>query len=81
MHATVHLQLDAVFDNLSDGSFAWSLTSVLALSGITYDKPAIMRWIEQHRRDPTTGHRLKSHHLNPNLSLRNIIQAWVDQHQ
>ncbi|DBA84503.1 TPA: hypothetical protein ACH3X1_006121 [Trebouxia sp. C0004] len=49
-------------------------------SGLTYDRPAIMRWIQQHRRDPTTAQKLKAHHLSPNLSLRTVIQSWIDSH-
>ncbi|KAL3151050.1 hypothetical protein ABBQ38_012919 [Trebouxia sp. C0009 RCD-2024] len=49
-------------------------------NGLTYDRPAIMKWIEQHRRDPTTSLKLKAHHLSPNLSLRSVIQNWVDMH-
>lgn len=52
--------------------------SPVCLAGLTYDRPAIMKWIEQHRRDPTTSLKLKAHHLSPNLSLRTIIQTWVD---
>lgn len=47
-------------------------------NGLTYDRPAIMQWIQQHRRDPTTAQKLKAHHLSPNLSLRTVIQSWVD---
>ncbi|KAL3145667.1 hypothetical protein ABBQ32_003202, partial [Trebouxia sp. C0010 RCD-2024] len=49
-------------------------------NGLTYDRPAILKWIEQHRRDPTTSLKLKAHHLSPNLSLRSVIQNWVDMH-
>ena len=50
-------------------------------AGLTYDRPAIMRWIQQHRRDPTTAQKLKAHHLSPNLSLRTVIQSWIDSNQ
>lgn len=50
-------------------------------SGLTYDRPAIMRWIQQHRRDPTTAQKLKAHHLSPNLSLRTVIQSWIDSNR
>ncbi len=53
----------------------------LLYAGLTYDRPAIMRWIQQHRRDPTTAQKLKAHHLSPNLSLRTVIQSWIDNNR
>ena len=51
------------------------------VAGITYDKSAILKWIEQHRHDPTTQSKLEAHDLSPNLSLRNVIQSWIDMRQ
>eukprot|EP00873_Tetraselmis_striata_P007992 jgi/Tetstr1/428256/TSEL_018295.t1 len=53
---------------------------VIAPSGITYDRPAVLQWIASHHTDPATGDLLEPPWLVPNLVLRDIIQKWlVDQ--
>ncbi len=47
--------------------------------GLTYDRPAILRWIEQRKRDPKTANKLKPNHLIPNFSLRESMQSWIDK--
>ena len=61
--------------------WAHSKSESPVFAGLTYDRPAIMRWIQQHRRDPTTAQKLKAHHLSPNLSLRTVIQSWIDSNR
>ncbi|DBA91695.1 TPA: hypothetical protein ACH3X1_003295 [Trebouxia sp. C0004] len=46
--------------------------------GLTYDRPAILRWIEQQNRDPKTAKKLRANHLSPNFSLRTAMQSWID---
>lgn len=46
--------------------------------GLTYDWPAILGWTEQLKRDPKTAKKLKANHLNPNYSLRESMQTWID---
>ncbi|KXZ41998.1 hypothetical protein GPECTOR_227g505 [Gonium pectorale] len=48
-----------------------------ASSGVTYERPAIMQWLEQRRVDPVTHVPLKRHRLAPNLNLRHMIEVWV----
>lgn len=47
-------------------------------AGLTYDHPAIMRWIEQRNKDPRTAKTLRAKHLSPNFSLRTAMQTWID---
>ncbi len=48
-------------------------------AGLTYDRPAILRWIQQRKRDPKTAKTLKANHLSPNFSLRTAMQSWIDR--
>ncbi len=48
-------------------------------AGLTYDRPAILRWIEQRKKDPKTAKKLKANHLIPNLILRECMQSWIDK--
>lgn len=36
-----------------------------------------MRWLANHRSDPSTKMALKKRHLAPNLALRSAIEGWV----
>jgi U-box domain len=48
---------------------------------VTYDREAIMRWLETRRVDPTTKVPMRRRQLVPNLSLRSVIDAWLVQHR
>lgn len=48
-------------------------------AGLAYDRPAILRWIEQRKKDPKTAKKLKANHLIPNLILRECMQSWIDK--
>ncbi|DBB12613.1 TPA: hypothetical protein ACH3X3_005399 [Trebouxia sp. C0006] len=51
----------------------------ITYEGLTYDRPAILRWIEQRKKDPKTAKKLKANHLIPNLILRECMQSWIDK--
>ncbi|EFJ52638.1 hypothetical protein VOLCADRAFT_102616 [Volvox carteri f. nagariensis] len=48
-----------------------------ASSGVTYERPAIVQWLDHRRVDPVTHVPLKRHRLAPNLNLRHMIEVWV----
>jgi hypothetical protein len=48
-------------------------------SGITYERAAIMEWLASKRCCPITQAPLRRRHISPNLSLRQVIEAWLEQ--
>ena len=46
---------------------------ILADSGHSYERAAILAWLETHNTDPVTKEKLTHKHLIPNLTLRNLI--------
>ena len=48
-----------------------------SITGMTYERPAILKWLETRRHDPCTKAPLRKRHLAPNLALRGVIEAWV----
>jgi len=49
---------------------------VVVATGITYDRPAIVRWLDAgHRSCPSTAVRLRHLELVPNFALRDLITA------
>lgn len=53
---------------------------VKTVDGHTYDRPAIMRWFSIAQTSPLTGLTLPSTALEPNITLREQIAAFVAQH-
>ena len=53
------------------------LTPLCLITGMTYERPAILKWLETRRHDPCTKAPLRKRHLAPNLALRGVIEAWV----
>ncbi|CAL5222071.1 g4373 [Coccomyxa viridis] len=49
----------------------------LTPNGMTYERPAILKWLETRRHDPCTKAPLRKRHLAPNLALRGVIEGWV----
>ncbi|CAD7702831.1 unnamed protein product [Ostreobium quekettii] len=54
---------------------------VVAPSGVTYDRPAVEEWINEHHSDPASKSPLLNDHLYPNLALRDMIQQWLAEHK
>lgn len=50
---------------------------VKTVDGMTYDRPAIDRWLHQHTTSPLTGLPLSTRNVTPHISLREQIQEWV----
>jgi hypothetical protein len=48
-----------------------------ATSGITYERTAIVQWLETSRFDPVTHAPLRRRHLSPNLTLRVLMEPWL----
>ena len=46
-------------------------------AGMTYERPAILKWLETRRHDPCTKAPLRKRHLAPNLALRGVIETWI----
>lgn len=53
---------------------------VLTETGITYERQAIERWLDEHKNDPKTM-QLVSNKLVPNVVLRNMIDEWCEAYQ
>jgi len=51
---------------------------VCTADGHTYEREAIERWLAEHDTSPSTGIRLPTKNLTPNLALRNSIQEWQE---
>ena len=51
---------------------------VMVVTGHTYDRPFIQRWLESGNKTcPVTGIKLRSLELTPNFALRMAIQDWA----
>ena len=48
-------------------------------AGITYERAALARWLEHQRTEPSTKQRLKRSHVVPNLTLRAMIEDWLQE--
>ena len=48
-------------------------------AGITYERAALMRWLEHRHAEPSTKQRLKRSRVVPNLALRAMIEDWLDR--
>ena len=57
------------------------LQPAITPSGTTYDYEGLARWVVQHGRYPAGEARgtLTIEQLAPNLTVRNLIQAWIQQ--
>ena len=53
---------------------------VKTVDGMTYDRPAIERWLQIAQTSPLTGLPLPSLELTPHGALRAQIEEFVDQH-
>jgi hypothetical protein len=47
-------------------------------SGITYERAAIQEWLSTRRSCPVTQAPLRRRHISPNLSLRQVMEAWLE---
>ncbi|EKX52054.1 hypothetical protein GUITHDRAFT_65299, partial [Guillardia theta CCMP2712] len=52
---------------------------VTCCDGLTYDRPHIEAWLQDHDTSPLTNARLASRTLVPNIALRNAIEEWQQQ--
>ena len=52
---------------------------VTAADGMTYERAAIEKWLEDNDTSPSTGAELPHKHLNPNQALKSIIRDWEEQ--
>ncbi|XP_010526382.1 PREDICTED: U-box domain-containing protein 34 [Tarenaya hassleriana] len=48
----------------------------IAADGFTYEKKAILAWLEKHNISPVTRQKLKHFQLTPNHTLRSAIRDW-----
>ena len=46
-------------------------------AGITYERAALMQWLDHQHTEPSTKQRLKRSHVVPNLTLRAMIEDWL----
>lgn len=53
---------------------------VITADGLTYERTAIVQWLQTHKTDPRTNKPLAHKHLIPNIDLRILIQEWWGQH-
>jgi len=53
---------------------------ILAETGQTYEKEAIMTWLAKHDTDPLTRKKLSTIQVIPNIALRGSIEQWKEQH-
>ena len=49
-------------------------------AGQTYEREAIATWLRTKKTDPLTGAKLPSKKLIPNVSLRQAIARWCEEH-
>ncbi|GMH36424.1 hypothetical protein BSKO_04292 [Bryopsis sp. KO-2023] len=54
---------------------------VVSPSGVTYNRKTVEEWINEHHTDPATKAPLQHDNLYPNLALRDMIQAWLVEHE
>lgn len=48
----------------------------LALAGHTYEKSAILKWLENHNTDPLTQKPLKPQDLHPSFAMKGIVEEY-----
>lgn len=48
----------------------------IAADGFTYEREAIVAWLDRHDVSPVTKQRLQHKMLTPNHVLRSAIQEW-----
>mgnify|MGYP002832847486 CR=1 FL=1 len=53
--------------------------TVVDALGITYERVAIERWLQDHNTSPLTGERLGSDTLIPNVILRGLIHDLLER--
>lgn len=53
---------------------------VVALDGHTYERTAIEHWLKTQRKSPMSNLPMGTT-LIPNLTLRSMMQDWLEQHQ
>jgi len=46
-------------------------------AGISYERSALMQWLEHQHTEPSTKRRLKRSRVVPNLTLRGMIEDWL----
>ena len=46
-------------------------------AGISYERSALMQWLEHQHTEPSTKRRLKRSRVVPNLTLRAMIEDWL----
>ena len=46
-------------------------------AGISYERTALMQWLEHQHTEPSTKRRLKRSRVVPNLTLRGMIEDWL----
>ena len=55
--------------------------STKQLTGMTYEREAIVEWLSSNDIDPSTGVELgQRKQLAPNVALRKLIAAWQEGH-
>jgi hypothetical protein len=47
-------------------------------SGVTYERSAIVQWLSSKRSCPVSQAPLRRRHISPNLSLRQVMEAWLE---
>tara|TARA_B110001452_G_C15235449_1_gene427768 strand:- start:2049 stop:3152 length:1104 start_codon:yes stop_codon:yes gene_type:complete len=82
--------LDEIISRLPDGTtphhFYCAITQAImvdpvkTIDGMTYDRPAIVRWFQEHSTSPLTGLSLASKALTPNTTLKEQIEAFIHEH-
>jgi hypothetical protein len=53
---------------------------ILTSSGHTYEREAIMQWVNQNGTDPLTREAVSVHQLIPNRALKDTIHAWLKKY-
>ena len=52
---------------------------VIAADGFTYEREAIVQWLEGHDTSPRTGQPLENKTVIPNMMARQQVIAWCEQ--
>ena len=61
----------------TDTFFYVSQEPAVTPAGISYERNALMQWLEQTHTEPSTKRRLKRSRVVPNLTLRGMIEDWL----
>lgn len=48
-------------------------------AGISYERAALMQWLDHQHTEPSTKQRLKRSHVVPNLTFRAMIEDWLEE--